>query len=428
MHHRTTSLAQRVALVERHQAGESYHQIARDLGLNYYTVRKWCRQQRRFGWAGISHGSAAPRRRGALSHFSHLVKYVALKLKRQHPGWGLDKLLLEMRRRQSLQRQRLPKRSSLYTYLKSFYPRLRAHRPPRSQPACLTQARAHEVHQCWQMDFKGDVSFVHLGKVKPFIVCDEHTSAPLAAILHPGQPGTVTMNDVQHDLRRVFEQWGLPDGLRMDRDPVWVGSSRLDFPSRLLLWLVGLGVTPLINRPHRPTDNAQVERCNGIWVEHVARGLQPRTWDELQQQTDQAWHDRRELLPSRNPRCAGQPPARAVPALHWPRRRFARDAEAQLFEIERVFAYLAAWRWQRVVDITGQISLGGFNRRILPQMPRARRRQLITLRFDPQLRLFAAFTLDGLRLSTFTLPYLSPDFLMGTGSAHMDSCSGGHPL
>ncbi|MBL8133619.1 MAG: DDE-type integrase/transposase/recombinase [Anaerolineae bacterium] len=421
MEQRTTSPAQRVALVERHQAGESYHQIARDCGLNYYTVRKWCRRQRRVGWAGVAQVCGSSRRRGALSHFSDRVKYVALKLKRQHPGWGLDKLLLEMQRRPSLQGHRLPRRSSLYNYLKSFYPRLRLHRPPRCQRPRLTQSRASEAHQCWQMDFKGEVPFVHLDKVKPFIVCDEYTSAPLAGILHSGQPGALTMADVQHDLRQVFSQWGLPDRLRMDRDPLWVGSSRLDFPSRLLLWLVGLGVTPVINRPHRPTDNAQVERCNGIWFEQVARGAQPATWDALQQQTDRAWQDRRELLPSRNPRCAGQPPAVAVPALLSPRRPFARDREAALFDLQQVFAYLATWKWQRVVDITGQISLGSFSRRVLPQTPRTRHRQLIALHFDLPLRLFVARTLDGEPLSTFTLPYLSPDFLMGTGSVNLDS-------
>jgi hypothetical protein len=264
------------------------------------------------------------------------------------------------------------------------------------------------------MDFKGEYPFARLGKVKPFIVCDEYTSAPLAGILHSGKRGALTMRHVQQDLRQVFAQWGLPDSLRMDRDPLWVGSSRLEFPSFLLLWLVGLGVTPVINRSHRPTDNAQVERCNGIWVEHVARGADPAFWHHLQQQTDAAWHDRRHCLPSRNPRCAGKPPALAVPALLTPRRPFSTADETDCFDLQRVLAYLASWRWQRVVDVTGQISLGKYNRRILPQRPRLRLRQLVAIHFDPLHQHFVACDLDGKPLSTFTLPHLTPEFLMGT--------------
>jgi len=64
----------------------------------------------------------------------------------------------------------------------------------------------------------------------------------------------------QADLRALFCRWGLPDALRMDRDAVFVGSCRLEWPGTLLLWLIGLGVQPIINRAYRPTDNAIVER------------------------------------------------------------------------------------------------------------------------------------------------------------------------
>ncbi len=307
MTYHTTTHAQRIELVQRHQQGQSYHQIAAAVRLNYYTVRKWCRLRQRQGWSALEPRQPTSQQR-ALRHFHPLVKYVLLKLKRQHPGWGLDKLRLALQRRPSLGGQRLPARSTLHTYLRQFYPRLREHRPARTQRPQAAAGRANAAHQCWQMDFKGEYVFTTLGKVKPFMVCDEYTSAPLAGILHTGKRGGVTQRAVQHNLRQVFAQWGLPDRLRMDRDPIGVGSSRLEFPSVLLLWLVALGITPVINRPHRPTDNAQVERCNGIWVEQVARGPQPPTWTALQAQTDAAWYDRCHCLPSRNPACAGRPP------------------------------------------------------------------------------------------------------------------------
>jgi transposase len=414
---RTTTHAQRIEMVHRHQQGQSYHQIAHALGLNYYTVRKWCRRYRRHNWPGIEPRSPAHRRPGTLSHFHPLVKYVTLKLKRQHPGWGLDKLRLELQRRPALGGQRLPARSTLHSYLRQFYPRLREHRPARTQRPAAPVARAKGPHQCWQMDFKGEYPFATLGKVNPFMVCDEYTSAPLAGILHAGKRGGVTLRDVQRNLRQVFAQWGLPDCLRMDRDPIWVGSSRLEFPSVLLLWLVGLGIIPIINRPHRPTDNAQVERCNGIWVEQVARGAAPNTWTELQHQTDVAWRDRREYLPSRNPACAGQPPAIAVPALWQVRRPYHPQQEARLLDMQRVHTYLAQWRWQRLVDKTGQFSLGGYQQHV----PRPFVGHLLTLHFDPHAGEFIAATIDGRILRRFLLPILQPATLMGTGSLPLDT-------
>ena len=45
----------------------------------------------------------------------------------------------------------------------------------------------------------------------------------------------LTTRSVQADLRQVFSQWGLPDAIRIDRYPIFVGSTRLEWPKLLLL-------------------------------------------------------------------------------------------------------------------------------------------------------------------------------------------------
>jgi len=413
MEPRNTTHAQRVRMVERRLAKENLQAIAADMGFNFYTVRKWWRVYRQDGWDGLAPRPPGPPTRGALSEFDDLVKYAALRLKREHPAWGLDVLLLHMSRRPSLAGKRLPKRTALYNYLKPFYPRFRTRRLRVKRPKTqVTDVNA--VHQRWQIDFKGDVQAADQTTIKPLNICDELTSAPLASILHTrqkGQSDSVTTRDVQADLRTVFVQWGMPDQLRMDRDPVWVGSTRLEWPGVLLLWLVGLGITPVINRPHRPTDNAQIERNNRTWNEHVYLGNEQATPQELQQFADQAWQDRREVLPSRNPHCHGQAPLVAHPELRQPRHPYTRQQEAGLFDMRRVYTYLGQWEWERKVDTTGYISMADFNRRV----SKGHVGQVVKVRFDPETKSFIARAVDGSELRRFTLPVISKEHILDQG-------------
>lgn len=411
MPNRTTPHTQRVEIIERRCSGQSIQQIAEEMQLNPYTVRKWWRRYRDGGWEGVKPRPSGPPRQGALSQFDPIVKYVVLHLKRTHPGWGLDVLLLEMSRRPSLAGKRLPKRTAVHNYLKAFYPRLCDDRRLRVRRPKPTATSAREVHESWQMDFKGPERLGEVGYVAPLLICDELTSAPLAGQVYAAHRNCpiATTREVQASLRDVFAQWGLPTYLRMDRDPIWVGSSRLEWPGTLLLWLVGLGITPIINRPHRPTDNAQVERLGRTWRNHVALGANCLSLAHAQSLTDQAWHDRRTLLPSRNPHCRGVPPLRVHPDLAHPRRFFSHDQEAALFDIRRVHHYLAQWKWERKVDRLGCISMADCNRLV----SRDHVDQVVKVRFDPGYSLFVAFAVDGAPLASFSLPVIAKDYILG---------------
>lgn len=413
--HRTTSLVQRIAIVEAHQKGTSYQAIAADFGLNYYTVRKWCRRFRDASWTGLERPTA--RKPGILGQFAPLVRYVALRLKKQHPGWGVNKVLLEMRRHPSLKGLPLPKRSSLHRYYQRFAPRLNRHRPSRNHRPVPSANPVQGVHECWQMDFKGEVVLGPVGKVKPFMVCDAYSSAPLACRIHSGVRGAITMSDVQNNLRQVFSEWGLPHSIRMDRDPIWVGSTRLEFPSWLLLWLVGLDVMPIINRAGRPTDNAQIERCNGIWFEQVGRGQSYNTLSQVQLVSDLARYDRLAHLPSANRHCQQQAPLVVLPQLQTPLRPYHPTNEPNLFQMQRVDHYLNQWRWQRLVDRSGQISLAGHAERL----GRAWAGHIVKLHFDPHTQTFIAHTLTDDFLKSFTHPKINPQTICGMGTSPLDS-------
>ncbi len=416
MKRREITHAERVEIVERHQAGETLKAISESLGLSKYTVRHWWRAFRDGGWVALESVPKGPPSVGPLGRFDPLIKYVALRLKREHPAWGPEMLRLHMSRRQSLRGITLPKNTALWSYLQQFGPRLIApRRKPTKRPAC-PPIRADAPHKCWEMDFKGDcvVSGCQC-VISPLALTDEASGAPLARYIHvlkaKGNRQGISTRLVQADLRRTFTDWGLPDAIRMDRDPLFVGSPRLEWPGTLLLWLKGLGVQPVINRAYRPTDNGMVERSHRTWNGDVLIGGRFVDLAVLQVVSDQALEDRRLYLPSRHRGCHGQPPAVAFPQLAVARRAYCPDQEEDLFDLSRVDDYLAQWKWQRQVDVVGKISMANRNIRISKRY----RGQIVKVHFDPITREFVCSSVAGEEITRFQMIEVSSDYILGKG-------------
>jgi hypothetical protein len=271
------------------------------------------------------------------------------------------------------------------------------------------------VHEVWQIDFKGKEPVGDCGPVAPLMVVDVLSSAPLRTSIQAGSLKGVTWRTVQAELRLSFARWGLPDFIQMDRDPLFVGSSRLEWPGSLLLWLVGLGIVPIINEAQQPTQNAQVERQNRTWRDHVALGPNYQTQAAVQHATNQAQVERLYHLPSRNPACQGQPPMLACPQLAVPRRSFSSRHERELFDFDNVALYLSDWTWRRTVDKTGSISLADHN----VWIGKALYRQAVQVTYDLTECQFVARQLDEAStfLRYFSLPAISPEYILGTNGS-----------
>jgi len=165
--------------------------------------------------------------------------------------------------------------------------------------------------------------------------------------------------EVRQTLREGFTEWQtLPDGVLTDNELTLVGSPTDPFPSLLTLWLVGLGVRHLRIRLHRPTDQPHVER-NHRTLSGFAMDAESLTdLATLQQSLDRERSLHNELFPSRAGDCNGRPPLEAHPELLHPRRPYQPEWELALFDIQRVYDYLATFTFQRKVSTAGQVSLG----------------------------------------------------------------------
>ncbi len=161
-------------------------------------------------------------------------------------------------------------------------------------------------------------------------------------------------------LRLAFQRWGLPDCLAVNRDSVYrENACKSPFPTRVQLWLCGLGVRLQFGPPSRPPVRGVVERSHQLWSDQVLIGTTSRDWWAL-------WNAclaRRDFLntclPCRTTRI--QPPLLACPAAAQPRRPYDVHYEAQLFDLARADAFLATQRWVRRANHLASISLGARN-------------------------------------------------------------------
>jgi hypothetical protein len=155
---------------------------------------------------------------------------------------------------------------------------------------------------------------------------------------------------VQAALREVFAQWGRPTRLRVDNGYPW--GSAGDLPPDLALWLIGLAITMIWNRPRHCQANGQVERAHGVSQQWAEPG---RCRDVAMLQERLTWATR--LQRERYPAIAGRSRLAAHPTLAAGGQPYDPAHEATQWDLAAVGRFLGQGLWRRRVDRVGRISL-----------------------------------------------------------------------
>jgi hypothetical protein len=149
-------------------------------------------------------------------------------------------------------------------------------------------------------------------------------------------------------LCRCFSQWGLPQAIKVDNGKPFGDPQRTSVPV-LALWLLGLGVTVVWNRPRCPRDNAKVERMQATtarWSDlHQCVDEQ-----DLQARLNEAACLQREHYPVRSLRNKSR--TQCYPEL-WQNQR---TYPAQGFQLQRVYQYLSQVVFARKVNASGVLT------------------------------------------------------------------------
>jgi hypothetical protein len=158
-------------------------------------------------------------------------------------------------------------------------------------------------------------------------------------------------------LRKAFACWGLCDRFQTNNDTRLVSVKRNPFPTRFILWLIGLGIEHEIAKS--APANGCVERFHRTWFDRVITGSSSDDLSELQTSSDQVLDWINADLPSHGRNCQGKPPLQAYPEAHLPRRPFDPQEELKTFSMQRIYDFLATQYWWRTVSKVGQIGIGG---------------------------------------------------------------------
>jgi len=220
-------------------------------GISRKTGYKWLARHAERGMSGLLDASRAPRQHPNQSPPE--VEAAVLCVRKAHPTWGSKKILATLDRERP--DEHWPARSTIDAILKRggvVAPRGRRRRRQPSAPPVVEAAAPNDV---WSIDYKGWFRVGDGTRCDPLTINDAFSRASLEcrAMVAPKS------HDVQRRLEWTFRAYGMPKFMLSDNGPPF-GSTGLGRLSRLGVWLVRIGVMPILIQPGRPDQNGRHER------------------------------------------------------------------------------------------------------------------------------------------------------------------------
>jgi hypothetical protein len=379
-------------------SGRSLLELAATVGCTVHCARKWWRVGRDTGLAGLRAVRRGRGKTGTLSCFDPAIAATALALKLAHPGWGAKRVLVELQAEGALCGRSLPGRSRLAVFFREQCPQCVAARRPRRHPS-QSAAAPRQVHEQWQLDSQEGIRLTNQEVATICNIRDPVSGAMIAsrafAVGTKRRWRKLEWTEVREVVRGAFAEWQtLPDALQTDHELGLAGTPSDLFPGKLTLWLHGLGVSHRFIRPGRPTDQPHVERNHRTLKNWAVDTQSVADLHHLQQALERERQVHNHLFPSQASDCVGRPPLTAHPELLTPRRSYQLDREQALFDLQRVYDFLAQFRFKRKIDGKARVSLGHHTYSLGQQNVRERKLQSVLARLDPNAKEWVFLTPD----------------------------------
>lgn len=293
---------QRVEFVIRAmQPGANMSELCREFNISRPTGYRWLKRYQEFGTiSSIAEYSRRPHHTPTRTAEGIEERVVQLRLQY---GWGARKLRC------------LLGEEGIHLAPMTIHRILRRHHLVIHETKRSSADKRFEYecpNQLWQMDFKGPYKTQDGLLCMPLSIIDDHSRYILNLSNHKNTKG----QPVWDALVAVMQTYGVPDKMLMDRGTPWWSATNAHGLTKVTVFLIEQGVTPIHGRVRHPQTQGKVERFHRSLAEYFLFHGHPQMWVQWTEQLAvfrQEYNEKRphEALDMKVPADRYQPSQRA---------------------------------------------------------------------------------------------------------------------
>jgi transposase InsO family protein len=240
--------------------------ISRTTG--YYYIGRYLK----YGLKGLEPLSRAPHT--VTNKTADCVEQLILSIRNARPRWGGKTIYLCLRK--AVDWSAIPSIPTINLILNRHglvKKRRRVHRIHEQHPIFI----ADRPNQIWSADFKGQFRTGDMRYCYPLTVMDTHSRFVFAIVgmYKPSFEATKALFEA------LFDKYGLPYQIHTDNGEPFASATSLSRLTRLSVWFMDLGITPVYSDPAHPEQNGEHERMH---KDLKAEATRPAAWNLRKQQ------------------------------------------------------------------------------------------------------------------------------------------------
>jgi len=263
----------RLRFVARLLEGEAMSHVCREFGISRKTGYKIYERYKEHGLHALTDRSRRPVRYA--NQLPGQVEAAIVNLKQEKPHWGARKIRELLVRRLSGD-VRVPAKSTIHAVLDRHGLVKRAG-PKRRRASGTPLSLGQAPNDLWCADYKGEFKLGNGSYCYPLTVTDQASRYLLLC---------EALQSTREDLaftafQRLFDERGLPLGIRSDNGVPFASANALFNLSKLAVWWLRLGIQIERIKPGHPQQNGRHERMHLTLKKEATR---PPGMNSLQQQ------------------------------------------------------------------------------------------------------------------------------------------------
>ena len=327
-------MEQRKEFLEAAVRGEhSFTELCRRYGISRKNGYKWLNRYRvelAFADGRMSFGDRSRRPHRSPTAISAEVESAIVDVRKQRPHWGPKKLRVVLTKQ--CPELKLPSESTFAAVLKRNGLVRPRRKRMKSTPYTAPLGHAQQPNAVWAIDFKGDFS-IGCTRCYPLTITDSYSRFIIACV---ALTNTKT-HAVKRALRRVFDEYGLPEAIRSDNGSPF-SSRGVAGLSTLSVWWHKLGIRHERIDPGHPEQNGRHERMHRDLKRETASppatslAAQQRRFDQFRARFNQ--ERPHEALEQRTPHEFYDVSSRRLPEPWWGK-DFEYDMEAEALRVSK---------------------------------------------------------------------------------------------